>query len=61
MTPFSEYISISSNSNEIYNEMNKFLSDEKLRNNNVQKAYDWVKDKTWDNLINVYLKLWKLN
>jgi glycosyltransferase involved in cell wall biosynthesis len=58
MTPFSNYISISSNADEIYKELDKLLFDEKLINSKIQKAYDWVKDKTWDSLVNVYLKLW---
>lgn len=58
MTPFSDFISTSSNSNEIYEELEKCLLNEKQKNAKVSKAYDWVKDKTWDSLVNVYLKLW---
>jgi glycosyltransferase involved in cell wall biosynthesis len=58
MTPFSDFISISSNSGEIYKELKRCLADEKQKKVKIDKAYAWVKDKTWDNLVNVYLKLW---
>jgi glycosyltransferase involved in cell wall biosynthesis len=58
MTPFSDYISISSNANEIYQELKRCLLNEEQKNAKIDKAYDWVKDKTWDNMVNVYLKLW---
>jgi predicted DNA-binding protein (UPF0278 family) len=59
MTPFSDYISISSNSDEIYKELEKFLSNETLKNEKIKKAYDWVKDKTWENMVNIYISLWQ--
>jgi glycosyltransferase involved in cell wall biosynthesis len=58
MTPFSDFISISSNSGEIYKELERGLADEKQKKVKIDKAYKWVKDKTWDNLVSVYLKLW---
>jgi predicted nucleic acid-binding protein len=58
MTPFSDCLSISSNANEIYKELKRCLLNEEQKNAKINKAYDWVKDKTWDNMVNVYLKLW---
>jgi len=59
MTPFSDYISISSNSDELYKQLEECLSNEKQKNEKIDKAYEWVKDKTWDNLVNNYLILWQ--
>jgi glycosyltransferase involved in cell wall biosynthesis len=59
MTPFSDYISISCNSDEIYKELEKFLSNEALKNEKIKKAYEWVKDKTWENMVNTYISLWQ--
>lgn len=61
MTPFSDYISISANSNEIEMALDKVLSDNKQAREKTEKAFNWVKDKTWDNLVSVYLDLWKIN
>ncbi len=57
MTPFAKYISISKNSTEIIKEFNAY----KINNSNINldKAYDWVKDKNWEGMVNIYSKLWK--
>ena len=58
MTPFSDFLSISSDANEIYQELKRCLLNDEQKNAKINKAYDWVKDKTWDNMVNVYLKFW---
>jgi glycosyltransferase involved in cell wall biosynthesis len=58
MTPFCDYISISSNSNEIHSELENILSDEKQKNARISKAYEWVKTETWEKMVDTYLKLW---
>lgn len=60
MTPFAKYIAISKNADEIYSDMKAILTDQSKVNIKVENAYDWVKDKTWDNLVKMYLKLWSL-
>jgi glycosyltransferase involved in cell wall biosynthesis len=57
MTPFSKYISISPNAEEMIVEVNKYIKGKS--NINVNKAYDWVKDKTWEKMTDNYLNLWK--
>lgn len=58
MTPFFDFISISSNGDGIYRELEKCFLDEKQKAAKIYKAYEWVKDKTWNNLVKMYLKLW---
>jgi len=58
MTPFSVYISISPDSDGIYEDTERYLLDEKQKNVKVDKAYEWVKKQTWRNLVDTYLKLW---
>lgn len=58
MAPFSGYISISSDSDELYKQLEDVLSDEKQKNIKINKAYEWVKTETWDKMVNTYLKLW---
>ncbi len=56
MAPFSEFISISKNAEEVGKNLEKYMED---RNSiNIQKAYDWVKIQTWENMVKIYLKLW---
>lgn len=59
MAPFAKYISISKDGNEIAENLEGYLSGNKITN--TQKAYDWVKTETWDKMADTYLKLWKLD
>ncbi len=55
-TPFAPYISISKDGEMIYKEIknyNKVKFDSK-----VNKAYEWVRNQTWENMTNLYLRLW---
>ena len=58
MTPFANFISISKNSNEIRDQLYKYLSDEKLKNIKISNGYTWVKNQTWEKMTDTYLKLW---
>ena len=60
MTPFSNFISISSDSDEIYEEFERFMLNNKQKDTKIRDAYDWVKDKTWEKMVNLYLELWGL-
>lgn len=60
MTPFSSFISISKNYSEISAELEKYLTEPALKNERIGKGYDWVKDKTWDYMVNLYLNLWNI-
>jgi glycosyltransferase involved in cell wall biosynthesis len=55
-TPFADYISISGNSTKLQSELKNFK--ENKTSINPKKSYDWVKDKTWEELVSSYLKLW---
>ncbi len=61
MTPFAKYISICADSNEVYNELKKWLSAGKQKDTKVSNAYNWVKTETWEKMTDLYLKLWKLS
>lgn len=58
MSPFAKYISISANPKEIADSMEKYIKDKKMID--VYKAYEWVKNKDWEYMTDLYLKLWKL-
>ena len=58
MTPFAGFISISKNADEISKNILDYMNNDS--NLAVEKAYGWVKNQTWENLVNKYLKLWNL-
>jgi glycosyltransferase involved in cell wall biosynthesis len=60
MTPFADYISISKDSEEIEKELERYLTNEELKNEKINKAYLWVKTETWEKMVNLYLQLWKI-
>lgn len=59
MTPFAKYISISSTSDEIVKEYKNYINNKS--NINTDRGYDWVKDKTWESMVENYLRLWKID
>ncbi len=60
MTPFARFISISKNSNEISNQLERYILNEKEKEFKVNKGYNWVKNQTWEEMVSIYLKLWKM-
>jgi len=59
MAPFAPFISISRDEKEIAASLKNVISGKSKLN--TDGAYGWVKDKTWENLVNVYLKLWSIS
>lgn len=57
MTPFADYISIAENAKNIAKDFEDNLSGQKILD--TKKAYAWVKNYTWDEMVNLYLQLWK--
>ena len=58
MTPFAQFISISKNSGEIMQELIKYLENERLKAQKINKGYAFVKNQTWEKMTDMYLKLW---
>jgi glycosyltransferase involved in cell wall biosynthesis len=56
MTPFAKYISITSDSVLISNAISSYMEKKNLE---VTRAYLWVKNETWEKMVNLYLQLWK--
>lgn len=58
MAPFAKYISISETPDQITQSLYNYMrGSEKL---DVESAYKWVKDKDWEYMANLYLRLWNL-
>ena len=57
MAPFAKYISIGKTGDDLANMIEKYIKQQfKI---DTDSGYEWVKDKTWENMVKIYLKLWK--
>ena len=61
MAPFAKFIIILNSSSELVSKISFYLENEKEVEEITDKAYSWVKNYTWENVVNTYLKLWKIN
>jgi len=57
MAPFAKYISITGDGALIGNAVENYMEKKNLE---VARAYLWVKNETWEKMVNLYLRLWKL-
>jgi len=57
MTPFAKYISITGDSVLIGNAVSSYIEKKNLE---VSRAYLWVKNETWEKMVNLYLRLWNI-
>ena len=60
MAPFSKYIIISNSSSQLVSKFFFYLSNLKEKEKIIENAYRWVKNQTWEDVLNTYLKLWKI-
>lgn len=60
MAPFSKFIIISNNPKEIAEKVKYYLKNEKETDKLTQEGNKWVKKQTWEGIVNVYEKLWKI-
>ena len=56
MAPFAKYISITQDAVLISNAVSSYKDKKNLE---VARAYLWVKNETWEKMVNLYLGLWK--
>lgn len=61
MTPFANFINIVGSEKELTNLVFYFLKNSKKEEEMTHKAFDWVRNQSWENLTNVYLKIWGAN
>jgi hypothetical protein len=58
--PFSKYMLISNSSLELVSKISFHLDNPRMGEKLVEKADEWAKKHTWNEMVNTYLKLWKL-
>jgi glycosyltransferase involved in cell wall biosynthesis len=59
MTPFSKYIVISNSQSELASKITYYLENLKAKDEMIKGAYSWVRKNTWEEMVNMYLRLWK--
>ncbi len=59
MTPFIKFIITSDSPNKLARKVVYFQNNPNQANKFIDNAYKWVKDQTWENVTDTYLKLWR--
>lgn len=59
MAPFAEFIIIEKTPEDLSKKVIYYLKNEKETEGLINSGYEWVKKQTWENVVNVYLRLWK--
>lgn len=59
MAPFAKYIIIESDPQRLSEKVLYFLKNKMEEKKIISQAYDWVKDQTWEKLVQDYLGLWR--
>ena len=60
MAPFAKNIVIENSANDLAEKIELYFKNAGKEKEMVDNAYAWVKNQTWENITEVYLKLWKL-
>lgn len=58
MTPFAQYISISSDAEDLAKNIEESVGNKQLTQEKIDNGYLWVKNQTWEKLTDTYLNLW---
>ena len=58
MSPFAKDIIIENSAKGLVEKIEYYLSNLQEEKEKIENGYLWVKDKTWENLTEIYLKLW---
>ncbi len=60
MAPFSKNIIICNSASELASKALFYLNNSNEKEKIVRNAYDWVINRTWKEIVSIYLKLWKV-
>jgi glycosyltransferase involved in cell wall biosynthesis len=59
LSPFSDMISVFKTDHELADEIIFHLHNVKIIHKKTDAAYQWVREQSWDHMVDMYLKLWK--
>jgi glycosyltransferase involved in cell wall biosynthesis len=60
MTPFSKFIIKSSSPEGLARKVEYYLDNPKQADKLIEGGFNWAKKQTWENVLSVYLRLWKV-
>ncbi len=60
MAPFAKWIIIESSAEAMYNKLAYYRRHPKEEKKMVEAAYNWAKEQTWEKMVDICLKLWKI-
>lgn len=60
MAPFADFINIAGSAEELVKQVKYYIRNPKEEKRKTEKAHGWVSLQTWNNIVNVYLRLWGL-
>lgn len=58
---FAKYIVIAANEKELYEKVMYYLKQQKKEEELIEKGFEWVMKQSWENLVDLYLKLWSVS
>jgi glycosyltransferase involved in cell wall biosynthesis len=61
MAPFAKYMVIEDSSDALLKRLKYYKTQKKQRIKQVEEAYNWVKDKTWEKVVDQYKMVWGIN
>lgn len=61
MNPFTNYVITGGSSDEISKKVLFYLKNKEEEKKLLGAAFDWVKNQSWDNVVNIYVSLWSGN
>lgn len=60
LAPFSRYIIIANSASELVSKISFYLDNIKSKEKMIENAYVWARKHSWEEMVNMYLKLWRI-
>lgn len=60
MAPYAKNIIIADSSKELADKVIYYLSNPKKEKEKINNAFEWVEKQTWEKMVQIYLKIWKV-
>ena len=60
MSPFAEWIIVEKSSKKLAEKVYYYMRHPERAEKMVEKAYKWAKGQTWNKMVNLYLRLWRM-
>lgn len=61
MAPFTKFIIIENDPKRLAYQVEKIINNPDIEQEMIKNAYEWVRKQTWEEMINIYISLWRRN